>query len=89
MLHGTAVDETRKAIDCEDHGHRSKQTMTVIVAVYLPDSPLHIVSILCHVCQQLIVTVVWQEGRTTAALLYSLNEQQVHLDCLFNRSSRC
>ena len=44
----TGVDETQKAIDCEDHGQRSKQTMTVIVAVYLPDSPLHIVSILCY-----------------------------------------
>ena len=31
---------------------------TVIVAVYLPDSPLHVVSILC---QQLIAAVVWQE----------------------------
>ena len=38
-----AVNETRKAIDYEDHGHRSKQT---IVAMYLPDSPLHVVSIL-------------------------------------------
>ena len=38
-----------RAIDCEDHGHRSKQTMTVIVAVYLPDSPLHVVSIPCHI----------------------------------------
>ena len=47
-LCGTRVDETWKAN--EDHGHRSKQTMTVIVAVYLSDlSPLHVVSIPCHV----------------------------------------
>ena len=41
-LCGTKI---RKAIDCEDHGHKSKQTMTVTFAVYLP---LHVVSILCH-----------------------------------------
>ena len=34
------------------HGHRSKQTMTVIVAMNLPNSPLHVVSI------QLIAAIV-------------------------------
>ena len=61
------VNETRKAINC-DHGHGSKQTMTTIVAVYLPDSPLHahVVSILCHVCQQSMATVVWQDSHIAA-----------------------
>ena len=59
----------------EDDGLRSKQTMTVIVAVYLPDSPLHIhvVSIPCHVCQQLITirAVVWQDSRIAASIVQS------------------
>ena len=54
---------------------RSKQTMTVIVAVYLPDSPLqcHVGSILrhVHVCQQLITAIVWQDSRIAASVVQS------------------
>ena len=46
MLYHPGVDETQKAIDhCLKHWHGSKRTMTVIAALYLPDSnppPSHV-----------------------------------------------
>ena len=65
--------------------------MTVIAAVYLPDSPLHVVSILCHVCQQLIAMgcTIWQDSRIAASVqVYSLSNKSLSISIVFLAAPR-
>ena len=83
-LRPTGVHETRKAIDHEDHWHRSKQPMTVIVAVYLHNSPFHVVSnSSLGLARQL---------HSCLCCTVSVTEQHVHLVYLYrllNHSLHC
>ena len=56
--------------------------MTVIAAMYLPDSPFHIVSILCHVCQQLIATGRSLARQPHSCLCSSVQSQRAASHCL-------